>query len=390
MADSAINFTILFKPATKAFKGDLTMAAVFGLVWFRAGKGKGVCKASAITLGSDLDISDKTVRRHLKSLCNNGYLIDLTPDEKQRSKVHDYILSDKGKALIVDKITDNLSLHADNEPDNATIDNGQSVPSNEDHRHFNGQNDPSRSDKGQNASNKGQNVQQKELNKTPSNNLDKPIEGIAENIDPSLNGADAPPPPAIPVATFSDADLPEPGDYPLSQISAWVCYERQWRMLLDREHKGRKRKNVIGHITQRLTKKPKAVEAYREEAQIYPEKTTWDLIDQAIGDDPEDINFWRRVVKYYIGLGWSKTNVVTMIEFYERREIPSKKQEGKVLNGRTDKAGANGGYSRHNQQSEAERNRTINQSDAMDIYFDMGSNCYKRYSTGETVNNYVG
>jgi hypothetical protein len=49
------------------------------------------------------------------------------------------------------------------------------------------------------------------------------------------------------------------------------------------------------------------------------------------------------VVKYYIGLGWSKTNVVTMIEFYERREIPNKKQEGKVLNGRTDKAGASTG-----------------------------------------------
>ncbi len=169
----------------------------------------------------------------------------------------------------------------------------------------------------------------------------KPIEGIPETSESSPNGANAPTPPPIPQATFPGDVYPDPADYTLKKIEGWVLVERQWRETLARERGNRKRKTVIRHIEQRLERKPKSVEVYRAEAMTYPEKTTWEMINKAVGDDPEDLNFWQQVVSNYIGHGWNKTNIVTMLKYYNRREIPGQ-NEGKVLNGKRDYTNGNG------------------------------------------------
>lgn len=67
---------------------------------------------------------------------------------------------------------------------------------------------------------------------------------------------------------------------------------------------------------------PAAVKAYREIARRYPDQSQYEIIDQAVGRDPPALDFWRKVVTAYIGCGWNKLNITTMIEFFKRHEIP--------------------------------------------------------------------
>ena len=71
--------------------------------------------------------------------------------------------------------------------------------------------------------------------------------------------------------------------------------------------------------------KPPTIEAFREAAHRNPAKSWWSDVDQAVGDNPDDLQFWEHCVKASVGLGWNPTNVKTMLEFYGRREIPNGK-----------------------------------------------------------------
>lgn len=76
----------------------------------------------------------------------------------------------------------------------------------------------------------------------------------------------------------------------------------------------------------RTTKKtPEAVKVFRVNACRYPAKAWYDDVDQAVGDDQVNLDFWGKIVKAWVGLGWKPTNVKGMLEFYERREIPALK-----------------------------------------------------------------
>jgi hypothetical protein len=72
-------------------------ASIFGRVWRYCQGKRRVCQASIDTLASGLGISGRTVQRHLRALCEAGYLEDLTPDLKNRP--HTY--RDTGKAMSV-------------------------------------------------------------------------------------------------------------------------------------------------------------------------------------------------------------------------------------------------------------------------------------------------
>ena len=83
---------------------------------------------------------------------------------------------------------------------------------------------------------------------------------------------------------------------------------------------------------------PPAVTVYRQNAGTFPNKMIFSDIDTAVGNDPDDLEFWGVVVKNYIMCGWYKGSVKTMLKYYNRREIPGdEKPNGAKTNGRNKK-----------------------------------------------------
>jgi len=79
---------------------------------------------------------------------------------------------------------------------------------------------------------------------------------------------------------------------------------------------------------------PEGVKVYRGLAHLYPEKALWPEIDSTVGSKAEDLQLWHDVVYGYIGSGYHKRNVKTILEYYRRREIPTtQKQNGAMNNG---------------------------------------------------------
>ncbi len=75
----------------------LMPALIYGRVWRFCRMEDGVCTASLDTIAGYIGVSRKTVERHIKTLCDGGYLRDMTPD--RRHKPHEY--ADTGKAKIM-------------------------------------------------------------------------------------------------------------------------------------------------------------------------------------------------------------------------------------------------------------------------------------------------
>ena len=75
----------------------LIPAAVYGVVWRYCQGEKRVCYATLETMAGKLGINAATVQRHIKTLCDAGYLEDLTPG--LRNKSHTY--RDTGRVEIM-------------------------------------------------------------------------------------------------------------------------------------------------------------------------------------------------------------------------------------------------------------------------------------------------
>lgn len=67
---------------------------------------------------------------------------------------------------------------------------------------------------------------------------------------------------------------------------------------------------------------------FRENAHRYPAKSWYERIANAVGEDPDDLKFWGQVVFDYVGKGWNPTNVLNMLEFYEKGETPGDRRRG--------------------------------------------------------------
>jgi hypothetical protein len=76
----------------------LIPAAIYGFVWRKCQGKAGMCYASLDTIASYAGVSRRTVLRHIKKLCELGYITDLTPDRTHAA--HDYITTDKVLALV--------------------------------------------------------------------------------------------------------------------------------------------------------------------------------------------------------------------------------------------------------------------------------------------------
>lgn len=73
----------------------LITAAVYGIVYRYCQMENGYCNAALEKIGDRLGVSEKTIKRHLKTLCDDGYIEDLTPDI--RNVPHKYIVTGKIK-----------------------------------------------------------------------------------------------------------------------------------------------------------------------------------------------------------------------------------------------------------------------------------------------------
>jgi len=74
---------------------------------------------------------------------------------------------------------------------------------------------------------------------------------------------------------------------------------------------------------------PPAVRVFHENAHRFPAKSWYSDIARIVGEAPDALEFWGKVVKAWVGIGWKPTNVMGMLEFYERHEIPSGKSSAR-------------------------------------------------------------
>jgi len=84
----------------------IIQAAVYGVVWRYCQRSDGVCTASHETLGVALGLTRGTVQRHIKELCEAGYLKDTTPERRNRPHVY----ADTGRAQIVGMVSAKVTV----------------------------------------------------------------------------------------------------------------------------------------------------------------------------------------------------------------------------------------------------------------------------------------
>lgn len=78
---------------------------------------------------------------------------------------------------------------------------------------------------------------------------------------------------------------------------------------------------------------PKAVQAFREIARLFPAKAWFGKVDEAVGESRASLALWREVVTAWVGLGWNPTNVKGMLECYSAGKIPG--SDRRVIVGKT-------------------------------------------------------
>lgn len=78
------------------FYQDHITALVFGRRWQYCRMEDGVCRASLSRIAKDLHLDGATIMRHTEKLVKDGYLIDMTPDRKNRPHVY----ADAGRVVM--------------------------------------------------------------------------------------------------------------------------------------------------------------------------------------------------------------------------------------------------------------------------------------------------
>jgi DNA-binding MarR family transcriptional regulator len=71
-----------------SFYNDPITALVFGRRWQYCGMEDGVCRASLSKIAKDLHLDEATVMRHTEKLVKDGFLVDTTPDRRNRPHVY--------------------------------------------------------------------------------------------------------------------------------------------------------------------------------------------------------------------------------------------------------------------------------------------------------------
>lgn len=104
--------------------------------------------------------------------------------------------------------------------------------------------------------------------------------------------------------------------------------------LLDKNREEENREGATAPSTspdpkvEKASKPSPAVETFRDVRHKYPAKETWPAIDAMVTADPKDLDIWRKVLIAYASQGWNRQAVDGPLDFFRRREIPSKAKHG--------------------------------------------------------------
>lgn len=77
-----------------------------------------------------------------------------------------------------------------------------------------------------------------------------------------------------------------------------------------------------------ISVKHPAIKAFQAEMHRYPRKEQFADIAAAVGEKPEDVEFWQRVVKAWKLLPYAPTNICGMLEYFGKKEIPTTCKSG--------------------------------------------------------------
>jgi len=103
-------FYPVFEALVEKYGNPIT-PAVFGVAWRYCQMADGVCRASLDTISKAIGLDKATVSRHLKTLCSDGYLRDLTPSLRNRPHVY----ADSGLVVMKSAMTAHVAQN------NATV-----------------------------------------------------------------------------------------------------------------------------------------------------------------------------------------------------------------------------------------------------------------------------
>lgn len=79
-------FTPLFDEITA--RCGLNASATYGLIWRFSQMRDGICRASVSTIADRLKLNRSTIQRHISVLITDGYLLDLSPDLRNRPHIY--------------------------------------------------------------------------------------------------------------------------------------------------------------------------------------------------------------------------------------------------------------------------------------------------------------
>jgi hypothetical protein len=63
---------------------------------------------------------------------------------------------------------------------------------------------------------------------------------------------------------------------------------------------------------------PAAVVVYKDKTRLYPEKSLYDMVAQAVGDHSENLERWGAAITGWLAAGYSKKNIAGMLDWYRQ------------------------------------------------------------------------
>lgn len=67
---------------------------------------------------------------------------------------------------------------------------------------------------------------------------------------------------------------------------------------------------------------PPAAHVFRSRTNRWPRRASYRRLHEAVGDGPDDLEFWGEVVAKYVDLGWNPLNVDGMVGWFLRGKLP--------------------------------------------------------------------
>jgi hypothetical protein len=251
-------------------------AAVYGVVQRYCQMEEGVCKASVASIAKRLGMHPKTARRHLKKLCQLGYLEDTTPDLRNLPHVY----RDTGEAKIIALVQLRAAgsvlepnVHDPKSPVESALDTA--APG------------------GTRGSNQNEGLMPPRTN-TMRDEMPHQGDTVPHQEDkmPDHGRTDCPP-----------KKEKEDSNKDKRDSASAACRETR-------------------RSTTPVTSRHPAIRVFRSNAHRYPAKSWFSDVARTVGEKPDNLTFWGHVVKAWVGSGYNPTNVRGMLDWFRRGQIP--------------------------------------------------------------------